>query len=50
MRKPNIVITKFKFHDLKTKGLKLLNRGKFKTSLWIINIVKKENEKLRNKQ
>ena len=50
MRKPNIVITKFKFHDLKTKGLKLLNRGKFKTSLWIINIVKKEEYNLKNVQ
>ncbi len=48
MRKSNIVITKFKFHDLKIKGLKLLNKGKFKTSLWIINIVKKEKYNLKN--
>ena len=35
---------------MKTKGLKLLNRGKFKTSLWIINIVKKEEYNLKNVQ
>ena len=43
MKKPEIIINKFSFYDLTKKGLKLLNKGKFKTSPWIDNIVKKKN-------
>ncbi len=48
MKKPDIVIDKFSFYDLNKKGLKLLNKGKFKTSPWIDNIVKKKKFNLRN--
>ena len=48
MRKPNIIINKFNFNDLKYKGLKLLNRGKFKTSPWIDNIVKRKKFNLKH--
>ena len=42
MRKPDIIINKFNFYDLDKKGLILLNQGKFRTSPWIDNIVKKK--------
>ena len=42
MKKPFLIIKKFKFYDLKKRGLHLLNKGKFKSSPWIDNIVKNE--------
>ena len=44
MAKPDIILKKFDFYDLSKKGLRLLNKGKFKTSQWIDNIVKKKNK------
>ena len=47
MRKPDIIINKFNFYDLDKKGLILLNQGKFRTSTWIDNIVKKKKFSLK---
>jgi hypothetical protein len=47
MKKPEIIINKFIFYDLTRTGLKLLNKGKFKTSPWIENIVKKRRFNLK---
>ena len=48
MIKPSITLNKFHFYDLKYKGLKLLNKGKFKTSPWIDNIVKRKRFNLKH--
>ena len=50
MKKPFLIIKKFKFYDLKKRGLHLLNKGKFKTSPWIDNIVKNERFNLKKFQ
>ena len=47
MKKPEIIINKFSFYYLTKKGLKLLNKDKFKTSPWIDNIVKKKKFNLK---
>jgi len=47
MKKPDIIVKKFDFYDLSKKGLRLLNKGKFKTSPWIDNIVKKKKLNLK---
>jgi hypothetical protein len=47
MKKPDIIVNKFTFYDLTKKGLKLLNKGKFKTSPWINDIVKKNKFNLK---
>ena len=47
MAKPDIILKKFDFYDLSKKGLRLLNKGKFKTSPWIDNIVKKKKIQLK---
>ena len=47
MKKPDIVVKKFDFYDLSKKGLRLLNKGKFKTSPWIDNIVRKKKLNLK---
>ena len=49
MLKPFLTIKKFKFYDLK-HGLYLLNKGKFKTSPWIDDIVKSKNFNLKKFQ
>ena len=41
MKKSFLIIKKFKFYDLKKRGY-ILNKGKFKTSPWIDDIVKKK--------
>ena len=46
MPKTWIKIKNFKFIDLKSKGIRVLNSKKFKTSPWINNIIKKYNFKL----
>ena len=43
MPKTWIKIKKFKFTNLKSKGIKILNDKKFKTSPWINNIIIKYN-------
>lgn len=48
MAKPDIILKKFDFYDLSKKGLRLLNKGKFKTSPWIDNIVKKKKYNLKH--
>lgn len=50
MLKPFLTIKKFKFYDLKKHGLYLLNKGKFKTSPWIDDIVKNKNFNLKKFQ
>ena len=50
MLKPFLTIKKFKFYDLKKHGLYLLNKGKFKTSPWIDDIVKSKNFNLKKFQ
>ena len=50
MIKPFLTIKKFKFHNLKKHGLYLLNKGKFKTSPWIDDIVKNKNFNLKKFQ
>ena len=47
MKKPDIVVKKFDFYDLSKKGLRLLNKDKFKTSPWIDNIVRKKKLNLK---
>ena len=47
MKKTWIEIKKLKFLNLKTAGLKALNAGKFKTSPWIGDIVKKNKYSLK---
>ena len=48
MKKTWLEIKKFKFYNLKQEGLKRLNKGKFKTSPWINNIINKNNFNLKN--
>ena len=43
MKKSFLIIKKFKFYDLKKEGLYFLNKGKFKTSPWIDDIVRKNS-------
>ena len=43
MKKTWLKIKKFKFTDLKKRGLKELNKGVFRTSPWINNIVRRKN-------
>tara|TARA_E500000178_G_C17021147_1_gene755677 strand:- start:240 stop:719 length:480 start_codon:yes stop_codon:yes gene_type:complete len=50
MLKPFLTIKKFKFYDLKKHGLYLLNKGRFKTSPWIDDIVKSKNFNLKKFQ
>ena len=50
MLKPFLTIKKFKFYDHKKDGLYLLNKGKFKTSPWIDDIVKNKNFNLKKFQ
>ena len=50
MLKPFLTIKKFKFYDLKKHGLYLLNKGRFKTSPWIDDIVKSNNFNLKKFQ
>ena len=47
MKKTWLEIKKFKFYNLKQEGLKRLNKGKFKTSPWINNIINKNNFNLK---
>jgi len=48
MKKTWIEIRKFKFSNLKNPGLNYLNKGKFKTSPWIYDIIKKYRYNLKN--
>ena len=48
MKKTWIEIKKFKFSNLKNPGLNYLNKGKFKTSPWIYDIIKKYRYNLKN--
>lgn len=48
MKKTWIEIKKFKFSNLKNPGLTYLNKGKFKTSPWIYDIIKKYRYNLKN--
>ena len=47
MIKTFIKINKFKIKNLKKDGLKALNKGKFKASPWINNIIKRKNFNLK---
>ena len=47
MPKTWIKIKSFEFTSLKSKGVRVLNSKKFKTSPWIDNIIKKYNFKLK---
>ena len=47
MIKTLIKINKFKIKNLKKDGLKALNKGKFKTSPWINDIIKRNNFNLK---
>tara|TARA_B100002019_G_C21108222_1_gene517040 strand:+ start:105 stop:584 length:480 start_codon:yes stop_codon:yes gene_type:complete len=49
MKKTWLKIKEFKFTDLKKRGLKELNKGVFRTSPWIDNIVRRKNFALKKK-
>lgn len=49
MKKTWLKIKEFKFTDLKKRGLKELNKGIFRTSPWINNIVRRKNFALKKK-